>query len=270
MYSAPLIFESEYCMESYFYHQLKKIKNFTPRKKVNKILSALYRYSIESTDKYIQNTQYVKDIRNFCARGEEEMEKYYAQKIFASCDTYQEMKRFMYFENYELLSRLEYVNLTYFCPQIKNILFLGSGPLPLSAICLVLHYRVHVTLLDMSFEACELSRKLIEKLWLLEYFHFECANAMSFTSSDSFDAVISAAMLFTQGDQTDLFENISHLHAKYFVFRSSEGKRELLYRKLSTTKLQKHFRVLLEIHPKNELVNSIVITQKRTESIKRE
>jgi len=79
---------------------------------------------------------------------------------------------------------------------------------------------------------------------------------------------MSAAMLFTDGNQTELFENISQLQTKYFLFRSSVGKRELLYRKLSTTKLQKNFQVLLEIHPKNELVNSIVIAQKRAESNK--
>jgi len=151
-------------MEHYFYTQLKKIKNFTPRKKVNKILSALYRYSIESSHDYIQNMQYVKDIRNFCTRSEEEMEKYYSHIFSVSPDPHQEISRFMYFKNYELLSRLEFTNLSYFYPHIKHILFLGSGPLPLSAICLVQNYGVHVTLLDMSFEALELSRVLVAKL----------------------------------------------------------------------------------------------------------
>jgi len=257
-------------MEYYFYTQLKKIKNFTPRKKVNKILSALYSYSIDLHDDYIQNTQYVKDIRRFCVQSEEEMEKYYSQKISTSPEPIQEISRFMYFKNYQLLSHLEFTNLSCFCPQIKNILFLGSGPLPLSAICLVQNYRVHVTLVDMSFEALELSRILIEKLWLWEYFTFVCENAQTFQSPDTFDVTISAAMLFTDGNQTNLFENISRVRTKYFLFRSSKGKRELLYRKLSTTKMQKYFQVLLEIHPKNELVNSIVIAQKRAESIKGE
>jgi 2-polyprenyl-3-methyl-5-hydroxy-6-metoxy-1,4-benzoquinol methylase len=117
--------------------------------------------------------------------------------------------------------------------------------------------------MDISESALEISKKLILKLGLENKFHFISGDAQNIQTEKKYDVVIGASLIFENDFQQQILENIyKNISCNYFLVRSSNGIRQLMYKKVEKKFLNKYFQILLEIHPKNELVNSIIITKK--------
>ncbi len=76
------------------------------------------------------------------------------------------MKQFVYYPNYMELARMEYTGAR--LGPGDRVVFLGSGPMPLTLVCLCVRYKVLGTGIERFPEYAALSKKLIKVLGLKE------------------------------------------------------------------------------------------------------
>lgn len=87
-----------------------------------------------------------------------------AESIIADPDPWARLEQFVYYPNYIELARMEYRGAK-LNPQ-DRVVFLGSGPLPLSLICLYRQYGIESTGIEQTPEYVALSGKLVKTLGL--------------------------------------------------------------------------------------------------------
>lgn len=95
------------------------------------------------------------------------MEIRFAHSIIAAPDPWTVLRDFVYYPNYLRLADMEYRG-----AELKagdRVVFLGSGPLPLSLICLCKQYGVQGVGMEQVPEYAKLSQKLIQALELTEH-----------------------------------------------------------------------------------------------------
>jgi nicotianamine synthase len=246
--------------------QVLKLENFEPGKRVNELFSDLVSIAT-SFNNFSKRTlrDVMQDLQKAAADAEVEMEKFWAKKISESGSPKKELEDFWYYKNYLDLTKLEYGSLS-LCAKHGNhhkILFVGSGPLPLSGIILSLVYKCEVTVLDINEESLEMSRKLVKSLGL-KNFNFIHADAFTFKDYDKFDVVFVAAMV--QGFKKTKADLVNYIATKikkntHVLVRSAFHNRELLYKKFDPKKVV-GLKPILEVRPKNEIVNSFHVFEK--------
>lgn len=246
-----------------FYKKLTNLTDLKPWKKTDYIFRKLCEYAI-SVEEDLEINEKVLKINEICASAEYEMEKFWSEKIQNSETPEQKLEDFIYFKNYKKLTKLEFSNFLWI-DEVKNkkILFIWSGPLPLTAIILAKYYKMDCTLVDISEEAIELSKNLIKKLNLEEYFTFINSDILDFKTNESFDLVYWASLIFWNKKQEEILKNISNLNFSKLLVRTSQNYRQLLYKKVETNFLKKYFQIELEVNPKNEIINSFIILSKK-------
>ena len=87
-----------------------------------------------------------------------------AESIIADPDPWARLEQFVYYPNYVELARMEYRGAK--LNARDRVVFLGSGPLPLSLICLYGRYGVESTGIEQAPEYAALSGKLVKTLGL--------------------------------------------------------------------------------------------------------
>jgi len=87
-----------------------------------------------------------------------------SESIVADPNPWARLEQFVYYPNYVELARMEYSGAR-LNPQ-DRVVFLGSGPLPLSLICLYRQYGIESTGIEQTPEHVELSVKLVKALGL--------------------------------------------------------------------------------------------------------
>lgn len=100
-----------------------------------------------------------------------------ARSIISCRDPWAMVKDFVFYPNYLQLARMEYRG-----GKLKSgdhVVFLGSGPLPLSLISLCTQYGVEGIGIEQVPEYAELSRKVIETLGLTEHIRVVQGNHFS-------------------------------------------------------------------------------------------
>ena len=100
-----------------------------------------------------------------------------ARSIIADPDPWALVKRFVFYPNYIHLARMEYrgANLK----PGDRVVFLGSGPFPLSLTCLCKQFGVEGIGIEQSPEYAELSIELIEVLEITRHISIVCGNHFS-------------------------------------------------------------------------------------------
>lgn len=84
-----------------------------------------------------------------------------------------------------------------------------------------------------------------------------------YASHEYFDAVWMASLLFTSGDAEKLLDHLNtHFSFDFTLIRTVEGMKQLLYQKVPLKLVKKYFTLELEVHPKNEILNSILLCSK--------
>jgi nicotianamine synthase len=137
--------------------------------------------------------------RRLCAQGETLLERYWAKRFIALPGlSYDRLKLFPYFENYEQLVLME-INTIQQSTPFKRVTFLGGGPLPLSAIIMAHEYGSYVTVIDSDKEAVAISTKLVSALGLAEYISIVQADAYSYQSTDP--VIILGALVGTSPEE---------------------------------------------------------------------
>ena len=146
------------------------------------------------------------------------------------------LKSFPYYENYVDLTRLELSAIHAAQPTPPgSIAFIGSGPLPLSSICLARSEgKPRVLNIDHNADAIDRSKELWKNLGATaENIHFNCVGADDSTISlEDYDVVYLAALVGNTQEQKEyLLRNVVRRMRKgsLVVVRSAHGLRRLLY-----------------------------------------
>lgn len=169
-------------------------------------------------------------------------------------DALQLLKSFPYFQNYVELARMELCSLYAIEPVLPSrVAFLGSGPLPLTSMCLLRSLRDGlipqqaapmfddgqegqgplVVNIDHDANALVSSTILCEKLgsWS-QGMAFQCSDASSALDLGSFDVTIIAALVgVTQQEKEDIIISVAQRMrpGALMVVRSAHGLRTVLY-----------------------------------------
>jgi len=243
------------------YKSIVSLKSFYPSPKVNFLFGELVKCALSDNDLGLSPAQKAK-IQLKCSNAEYELEKHWAKRIISSKKPKQEIKNFPYYENYEKLTKLEWFSLLSCSTHKKhNIVFIGGGPLPLTAIILAEKYKCKVTVLDVDDEACELSLKIVKKLGLCKNLEILKKDGASFENYKNYNAVIVAALAGLEFKSKEKILKKIKEDAKpktHILARSSWGAREILYKPLDSN-VYKIFKPVLEVYPVSDIINSVVI-----------
>lgn len=241
------------------YKKISALEVYTPSEEVNGLFSKLVAEAIDPWGEEMLSKKQCGCLQKICAYAEYELEMYWAQQIIAGTE---QITDFPYCKNYKDLTRLEW-NAVASCAEHDHhkVLFIGSGPLPMTAIMLALNHGVSSTLVDNDQKAVDISQAIIKTLGLDHMIEIVCADGKSFKNYKDFNVIFVAALAGQNASQKiDIFTHIkeaasAHCHV---LARSSWGRRQLLYPPLPK-KVWALFKPLLEISPYNEIVNSVVI-----------
>lgn len=189
-----------------------------------------------------------RDLPRLCARAEYEMEKFWSQKIIESDAPKATLASFPYYADYDKLVTDE-VALMGASP--RDVLFLGSGPLPLSALVVAKrHPKANIVCVERDEQACALCRIIVELLGMGAQISVinEDANAYR---SDGVDLIVCAALI----EDFNVFESGLAGCANYILAREGDGVVEFFYRR--ACKPNARFCLATTLHSsENKLVTS--------------
>lgn len=245
------------------FDRILKLDTLKPSAKTNDAFSDLVAYCSDNREVNLKQSQ-IKKLRKLSSVAEYEMEVYWANRILASKNPHKELETFWYYKNYEELVDLEYSNLSSLYKKIRNVLFVGGGPLPLTAIVLSKKYNLRCTILEKDTDSCATAIALVKKLELSKSIKVLNMDAENYTDYNTYTVIYLAAMV--GDDETKKSAIISLIHkklqsGKVLLCRSSHGTRKLLYTPIAK-KLLKEVDPVLEVRPYNSIINSFLILQK--------
>ncbi|KAH8203577.1 hypothetical protein TruAng_002210 [Truncatella angustata] len=242
---------------------LVNLDSLQPGEITNKTLGGLVSLCCESHDSSTINKvlthpriqSILPSLRHISSASECCLESYWADQIVSrsrsSTEALSLLKSFPYFQNYVDLARLELHALYAVEPApVSRIAFVGSGPLPLTSMCLLRSLRdggdddnvveeeekkERPTVMNIDHNATALSAStvLCEKLgsWSAGM-AFRCSDANSDQDLSSFDVVFLAALVgVTQRDKEEIVISVARRMRKgaLMVVRSAYGLKTVLY-----------------------------------------
>ncbi|KAK0708826.1 Nicotianamine synthase [Apiosordaria backusii] len=282
--------------------ELLKLPHLRPGPAINKLLGNLVSICSEIHDQEIVNKAVLPSLRQICAQSESCLELHWAEHILEGQtqeEVIERLESFPYYENYEDLTRLEVCSIlsaTKVAP--RRVAFIGSGPLPLTSLCLLHALKNDVVVrsltqpattsttatdstanqepivLNVDYDEAAISASLKLSLALGgrgKGMEFICAEATSASASrdlTEFDVVYMAALVgITQTDKEKIMlEVVSRMRkGALLVVRSSWGLRTCLYPEvdLATEILLKRLEPCVVVHPYNQVVNSVIVARVR-------
>ncbi|WP_088344938.1 MULTISPECIES: nicotianamine synthase family protein [Rhodomicrobium] len=165
-----------------------------------------------------------RDLPRICARAEYEMEKFWSQKIIDSKAPNATLASFPYYNDYDKLVTDEVALLG--CSP-RQVLFLGSGPLPLSALVVAKrHPDANIVCIERDEAACQLCRTIVDLFDLDARISVVNSDANTY-NSDSVDLIVCAALI----EDFNIFDSILASRAEYILAREGDGVVEFFYRR---------------------------------------
>jgi hypothetical protein len=168
------------------------------------------------------------------------MEFFYAEKFIQDALNINSLKKFIYWENYERLVEIELNKLFAIIERqrLSSIAFIGSGPLPLSAILLQQQTGKPVVCLDINTAAYDVGKKLIEKYSLQHSLKYVLADGASY-DYDDYDLVWIASLV---PNKEEVVKRIYKTNPNAMIaIRSVDGIYQLLYEPVDATVFQNVF-----------------------------
>jgi nicotianamine synthase len=205
-------------------------------------------------------------LRRLCADGEFELERSWARRIVEHPDPRAELARFPYRQNYGDLTRLEHHTVAGLTSSpVRRVLFLGSGPLPLTSLLLAERYGCEVDNLDREPDAVRLGAEVSAGLGHAGM-RFRIGDVLDGRDGydwGSYDLVYLAALAGLDPDEKrGLLDHLGRrLRPGALVLaRSAHSLRGLLYPVLDPDDLP-GLRTLAVVHPYSDVVNSVVVAE---------
>jgi hypothetical protein len=199
-----------------------------------------------------------KGLPSLCARAECEMERFWAERLLARPTLgLQNLKEFWYYESYKALWALERALLSN--TPIGRLVFLGSGPLPLTAVMAAAEPLVGgIACVDNDEMACELSGRLMQALGFGQRItvHYISAQAFEFEPDD---LVICASLI--EG-KAELYDCLFRWGVARFLVRDAEGAYCYLYEPSSLPN-PAQFEGIAKTTPTPQCINTTWLFQRR-------
>lgn len=249
------------------YDALSSHQDLTPREEINNLFSSLVDIVI-STPKdlsaqllstpEIQTIQ--QDLLSICSKGEYELELAYAKKIRESHVPYETLAEFPYIENYKNLTAMEVEHLQPHTSDAHRILFIGGGPLPLSAILMAQIHNIQVDILDKDEAACSASKDVLQALGLEDRIRVIHGDISHTKTLDTYTAIILAALVGeSQQEKDEILQHIvEHTHkGTLLILRSVQDLGKLLYPEVILN--NDNITVVDFVHPIEDVINPILI-----------
>ncbi|KAG0169260.1 putative 26S proteasome regulatory subunit [Apophysomyces sp. BC1034] len=209
-------------------------------------------------------------LRAICSSGEYLLEWHWAEKLVSLCNegVVDPLPQFVYYNNYVGLSRLELHALEGVGATLTRVVFLGSGPLPLSSILMAQQCSKirHIDNIDNNRQAIAISAQLIQSLGMADRLKFHEVDAGKFAGYAEADVVIMGALV---GDGQQKMEFLKRIGKQMkpgavVMVRSAHSLRKLLYPSVDAFDVNAcGFETLAEVHPHNDVVNSVLIASRR-------
>lgn len=203
-------------------------------------------------------------LRAMCFEGEGHLEFHWAKRIINDAHPAITLQTFPYYDNYLKLTQLEYRSLNLVGDHsIRRVLFVGSGPLPLTAILLAQQYGIVVDCIDNDTQAVEVSKQLISRLGLSKTIRITQGDAASYTQYGEYDAVFLAAMVGLDAKTKQSIIATTGRQMKQgdlLVARTAHGLRTLLYPPVDIDLIE-GFDAQVVVQPLNEVVNSVIVLE---------
>ena len=201
-------------------------------------------------------------LRRLCAEGETQLERDWASRIATAADPGGTLAGFPYLDNYRRLVRLEVDALGRTARrQVRRVAFLGSGPLPLSALLLARALAVPVDAVDHDPGAVAAGRLVAAALGD-DRVTFVRAGAGQLDLA-AHDVVVLAALVGeSRAEKRAVLRHLAAAMAPGAVLlaRSARAARTLLYPPVDARDLQ-GFALQSVIHPVDDVVNSVVVAR---------
>lgn len=183
-----------------------------------------------------------------------------AKAILASEDPWEVLKHFTHFSNYLQLARTEYQG-----SGLKTgdtVVFLGSGPLPLTLIALCHWHGLKGIGIERDPERAELSIKVLEKLGLSDQIRIIHGNQFILPLSNKCDHLMVAAAAEPKKEIFDYLANVlpGGIGLSYRIYE--KGLRRVL-ETCSSFELPEQFVEYLRIRPEPPVNNTVVFLKKQ-------
>ncbi|KAK0720949.1 Nicotianamine synthase [Lasiosphaeris hirsuta] len=276
--------------------ELCKLTSYAPGETINSLLGNLVSVcsQIHGTE-VLDNADLqavLPSLRNICAHAEAALEFHWNGQILKGNnpdDVFSRLRSFPYYENYEDLTRIEFLAIlsaTKTTP--KKFAFLGSGPLPLTSLCLLdllnsssqdsvkcmvnLAENAKPTVLNIDIDASAInsSRALSTALGPRgEGMEFKCVDAGSEDQSlADYDVVYVAALVGqSQAQKEEILLKAAGRMRKgaVVVIRSAWGLRTCLYAQvdITTERILDVLEPCVVMDPYTGVVNSVIVAKVR-------
>lgn len=203
-------------------------------------------------------------LRELRASYEYADEARWARRIVLHPNPAAELARYPNYEHYIKVADFEMGLLTQTRLDLKRILFIGSGPLPLTAILFAQRFGIEVDCLDLNPEACRLARKVIQGLALSHHLSVQQLDILEFSAFEKYDVVFLAALAGTSDvKKSRIVQHLNHvmLPGQLAVLRSAQGWRALLYTPIVLADLE-GFRVLQISDSPSRVIQTEIVVEK--------
>ncbi|KAF2656321.1 NAS-domain-containing protein [Lophiostoma macrostomum CBS 122681] len=285
------------------YSSLQALSGLKPSPQVDTLLTRLVEICTashsEALASYLLSLQGVDGLfaalRVLCAAAEGELEKYWTLRILDTSrqsssaqpkpswkSTKTLLASFPYYQNYVDLSRLEFSSLEAFLPACSTscrpspckLAFIGSGPLPLTSLCVLERYQEAIVHnVDRDADAVRDSRDLARALGLEDRMTWACEDVggtQRMTNWKDYQVIFLAALVgMDSQSKVEILAKIAKeaVPGTLVVVRSARGLRGVLYPVLELEDGVKDagYEILAVVHPWTKVVNSIVILKVKSQ-----
>lgn len=214
-------------------------------------------------------TELLHSLRRISAEGETRLEQHWAGELVEAADPWEVLHRFPYLDNYRDLVRVERAAAAAVgSGEPRTVAFLGAGPLPLTGLVHAHDHGTRVINVDCDERACILAAGATQELGLsdrVSTVHADAAAAAQRDDVATADVVVLAALVGEDSSGKlpvlDVLARCLHPGTTLLV-RSAHRMRAALYPVVTADELH-GFRPLLEVHPRNDVVNSVLVARPR-------
>lgn len=235
------------------FSELVQLVRYEPQERVDQILADPAVLAVQPS------------LHRLCSEGECALERAWTSRVLRSRDPWAQLLRFPYYDNYRQLTHLEYHALRGLgFDDFGRVAFVGSGPLPLTAVFLSRAFGLQVDNVDRDLGAVQASRQLAGALGLqdLSFIH---ADLFALTDLSRYGLVVLAALVGL--DRAEKLRALDHLArhmapGALLVVRTAHALRALLYPPVDPDDLV-GFTPLAVIQPLNDVINSIIVAQRK-------
>ncbi len=231
---------------------LSHAKSIKPTPVINAHFSSLVDI-VQNSDSFISNKilnnpkikKIIKELRSISARGEYELERAWANVLVHSKNIWKDIDSCIAHD------------------KKHRVLFIGSGPLPLSSIYMAKKYNLMIDNVEIDSHAYSVSRKIIYKLKLDSHINSIHSDILDIKDFSKYNLIFVAALAGTdEKEKKSVIRHIKRYSTKgtHIILRSVVDLGNLLYPKITQTHL-KGLQLIKYGDTHHGVINNIIITK---------